>query len=256
MTTYKIYKISANSSGRYLYKYLLRRWTFLWNDGFVLGLVTSLCRHVLCRTLSDHWQRAMNDLEVKTPARRMQGMEKESNDSDKQTRFAAALGFVCLSFDNNWYRSVIEYFLKHSTLWMDLCLCSGEQRSRFTALSAGVTGNSRRAFVKTHPPKYSIGIPSASNVWSKIRKPPWASDFFRQFLRVIFKSNLGILFNNLHESHRTISKHFNMNLIGTPRMIFTLMVCLSTVSSSWRRVKPRLPQTLVRLIVNWPTADL
>ena len=31
----------------------------------------------------------------------MQGMEKESNDSDKQTRFAAALGFVCLSFDNN-----------------------------------------------------------------------------------------------------------------------------------------------------------
>ena len=106
MTTYKI---SANSSGRYLYKYLLRRWTFLWNDGFVLGLVTSLCRHVLCRTLSDHWQRAMNDLEVKTPARRMQGMEKESNDSDKQTRFAAALGFVCLSFDNNWYRSVSEY---------------------------------------------------------------------------------------------------------------------------------------------------
>ena len=56
----------------------------------------------------------MNDLEVKTPARRMQGMEKESNDSDKQTRFAAALGFVCLSFDNNWYRSVFEYFLKHS----------------------------------------------------------------------------------------------------------------------------------------------
>ena len=42
-----------------------------------------------------------------------------------------------------------------------------------------------------------------------------------------------------------------MNLIGTPRMIiFTLMVCLSTVSSSCRRVKPRLPQTLVRLIVN------
>ena len=104
---------------------------------------------------------------------------------------------------------------------MDLCLCSGEQRSRFTraALSAGVTGNSRRAFVKTHPPKYSIGIPSTSNVWSKIRKPPWASDFFRQFLRVIFKSDLGILFNNLHESHRTISKHFNMNLIGSPRMI-------------------------------------
>ena len=112
MTTYKIYKISANSSGRYLYKYLLRRWTFLWNDGFVLGLVTSLCWHVLCRTLSDHWQRAMNDLEVKTPARRMQGMEKESNDSDKQTSFAAALGFVCLSCDNNWYRSVIEYFFK------------------------------------------------------------------------------------------------------------------------------------------------
>ena len=36
----------------------------------------------------------------------------------------------------------------------------------------------------------------------------------------------------------------------------TLMVCLSTVSSSWRRVKPRLPHTLVRLIVNCPTADL
>lgn len=34
------------------------------------------------------------------------------------------------------------------------------------------------------------------------------------------------------------------------------MVCLSTVSSSCRRVKPRLPHTLVRLIVNCPTADL
>ena len=97
---------------------------------------------------------------------------------------------------------------------MDLCLCSGEQRSRFTraALSAGVTGNSRRAFVKTHPPKYSIGILSLPFLRG-------LQTFFRQFLRVIFKSDLGILFNNLHESHRTISKHFDMNLIGTPRMI-------------------------------------
>merc|ERR1719410_3098862 len=57
-----------------------------------------------------------------------------------------------------------------------------------------------------------------------------------------------------HRPLKLISFQNKMHFLGF--LFFTLMVCLSTVSSSCRRVKPRLPHTLVRLIVNCPTADL